>query len=188
MLMATLESTGLSEFWGSAQVEGLQSALKSLAQAANWPAADPGPIDGVVGVKTLTAVNAVINNVQEIPSTVRTALTVVLALAMTDAESRAKAFELVATYASELTTAITVAIARYSGANPPSNTGTGQIKIGTVKHMFATKGVQVTRGPSSGGSFWTPPPGTPWYKQGRVYAIGGGIAALGVGAFFLFRR
>lgn len=193
--MATLESTGLSGYGfadaaSSAAVQRLQQAMKSLSQAANWPAADPGPIDGIVGSQTTTALLVIINTVKEVPSSVKTALSTALIAAQANANARAEAYSLVASYATALTTAILAAIARYAGSTQPSAPTSGgpktpiaqvpiPIKAGTVKTSAAA---------AAGGTFWSPPPGTPWYKQGRVYAIGGGIAALGAGAFFLFRR
>ena len=42
----------------SPQVQSMQQALKALAQASGTPLIDPGPVDGVVGNKTVTAVLA----------------------------------------------------------------------------------------------------------------------------------
>ena len=104
---------------GSAAVQQLQQALARLAQAANWPAVNPGTIDGVIGAKTIGALTAVIGNLAELSSTVKTALQFALAAAMTNTTAMATARQVTEQYASYLTTAINVLAIKYTSQKPP---------------------------------------------------------------------
>lgn len=190
---------------GSAAVENLQKALASLAQAANWPAANPGPADGVVGNKTVAAVGAVIANIPEIPSSLKALLVAGIAIAQTNAKAMAEAKTLIESHAPQITAAVLAAIARYSGSGQPSTTA----PAGTTSALNTLKMRVAASLPSPGGLVMAPPspitasglpsqgatpssffstsPTAPFYKKKSTYYIAGGVAAAGVIAFLIFR-
>lgn len=195
MLTATIQShtfAGSYGFAGSAAVENLQRALTALAQAAGWPAANPGPVDGIVGPRTLSALIAVVTNINEIPSQVKYLLAPALAIALTNDRAQAEAKRLVEQYAAELTAAVTAAIARYAGSSQPANqpaaspTGPSKTKQMALLPGVMSPGSMLAPTTSAGlmpGSYLVAP-GTakPFYKNWKTYAIAGGIAAaLGIG-------
>jgi len=190
MLTATLESTSLAGLGGSAAIENLQNALTALAQVANWPSVNPGPVDGLVGTKTLSAVIGVISSIKEIPSSVRTVLGPILALAMTNDRAKAAAIKAVSEYAAQLTVGVTAAIARYAGSSqpgsnpqtPPADTtgtpapGGGYFITKGGASPFTAQGISYLTTGSGGAS-------TPFYKSWKTYAIAAGVLAAGYGAY-----
>jgi lysozyme family protein len=202
MLTASIQShtfAGSYGFHGSAAVENLQRALTALAQAAGWPAANPGGVDGIVGPRTISAIIAVVANIPEIPSSVKYLLAPALAIALTNDRAQAEAKTLIEQYAAELTAATTAAIARYAGSSQPSSqptsspTGPASTKTGRaiLPGLFTTGMLAPASSASSQGapSYLTfPSQEKPFYKNWKTYAIGGGaLAALGLGWFFFVR-
>lgn len=109
---------------GNAAVTSLQNSLKALAQVTGRVAIDPGGADGVVGVRTMSAIIAGFNIIAEkLPSELKTALQIGLVVGgMTN-----QAKELVTRYASQLDVATKAATLKYAtggGQLPGTNTGT----------------------------------------------------------------
>lgn len=193
-------------FFGTAAVENLQRAMLALAQAANWPLANPGPIDGVVGTTTIAALGGIIQSVPDIPSNLKSILAVALAAAQFNANAKAEAIQLIETYAAQLTTAITAMVAKYGGGSPPASGDQGSgmptsttlparriVGGGIIDNYLLPPGTRVasppktySTTPASPGtmptaSFWAVPPGTPWYRNWKIWAgVGGAIVAGGI--------
>jgi len=151
----------------SAAIQSLQTALVGLAQASGRPAINPGPVDGILGDKTMLAVAAGLQAASErIPKD--TAATVVSA-ALVFGATTSQAKTAVTTYASQLTVIIKAATAAYA---------TGLIK-NPSQFPIQTFAAQPSALPGAGaGSIL----GTgPWYKTWW------GMGAIVVGAFFVYR-
>lgn len=183
-------------FYGTAAVENLQKALTSLAQAANWPVANPGPITGDVNVQTISAVAGTVASIPGIPSAVKTGLLAAAVGAAFNAQMRAEATKLIEQYATQLTAGVAALISKYSGAKVPAP---GSIPVLQTINPILVRATSASAGlyttdPTTGAlvpatkSFaWNPPPGTPWYKHMKVWAAIGGIAAAGGVAYFAMR-
>jgi hypothetical protein len=103
-------------------VSGLQQSLKSLAQISGRPNIDPGTVDGVVGIRTMSAIVAAFGIISDkLPSEARYALQVGLIVGGQTTQAR----DLVTRYASQLDMAVKAAIlklAQGGGAIPTPQT------------------------------------------------------------------
>lgn len=115
-------NTFLMGLSGNAAVQGLQQSLKSLAQVTGRTAIDPGAVDGIVGVRTMSAIVAAFNILAEkLPNEAKYALQV--GLIVGGQTNQAK--ELVTRYASQLDMATKAAILKYAtggGSSVPTPT------------------------------------------------------------------
>lgn len=188
--------TLVGAFFGTAAVENLQKALTALAQAANWPVANPGPVTGEVNAPTIAAVGGTIASIPDIPSPVKSAVLAAAVGAAFNASMKAEAIKLIESYATQLTAGVTAMIAKYGGGKAPATpTINPMLHINPilVQATSASAGLY-TKDPTTGQlvpttkSFaWNPPAGTPWYKHLKVWAAIGGIAAAGGVAYYAFR-
>lgn len=116
---AQSRNTFLMGLSGNAAVQSLQQSLKSLAQVTGRPAIDPGTVDGIVGVRTMSAIVAGFNIIAEkLPNEAKYALQVGLIVG----GQTTQAMELVTRYASQLDMAVKAAILKYAtsgGASQP---------------------------------------------------------------------
>lgn len=117
-------------------VAELQRVLKTYAQITGYTPADPGVVDGVIGIKTTMAVIAIVPRVPGLPSEV-TAMVPVMALMLAAEDTRTQVFNLIKRNASLITKAI-IALEAYrvgtgTGTAPPATTPTStSIKAGTL--------------------------------------------------------
>jgi hypothetical protein len=104
---------------GSAAVQELQQALRELAQAAGWPAVDPGTITGVADSRLVRAVGSVLPNLAGLDGRVKQALTAAL-FAADRFGKLDEAAPYIAQYATYLTGAVRLLISKYGkGTAPP---------------------------------------------------------------------
>lgn len=110
-------------FSGSAAVQTLQQQLAALAQAANWPAVNPGQITGTVTTQTIIALANVIPQLAGLDSTAKQALSLALqgavAMGAVSPEMLAQAQKAVEQYATYLTGAVGMLIVKYGKASAP---------------------------------------------------------------------
>lgn len=91
----------------SASIERLQAALQAYARVTGQPAADPGRVDGILGPKTISAIEIVLPRLGgKLDSSLTTPLAIALPLAAINDDAAAKAQDLITRIAPELTAAI----------------------------------------------------------------------------------
>lgn len=151
----------------SASIKALQQALAAYAAATNYPAANPGAIDGFLGAMTRAAVLAVVPRLPKLPSAVKSILQYG-AVAAVIPEVAQQIDSLITTYAAEITTAIKLLQIAQTPSPPATPTGAGTTATTTTP---STTGPSTTA-PGSG----VPGAAPSWYKTGP------GMAAIGVGA------
>jgi hypothetical protein len=108
---------------GTAQIEELQRALKNLAQAAQWPAVDPGAITGEIDFNLMTSVSTAATGELSVSGGLKAALDLALTYAMTKAPDEALNYftTFVTEWAPQLTLAVNGLAQRYLGVEevPP---------------------------------------------------------------------
>ncbi len=145
-----------------ANIKALQQALAAYAAATNYPAANPGTIDGFIGPMTRMAVINVVPRLPKLPSAVKTILQYgSVAAVIPDIAKQIDS--LIVQYASEITTAIKLLQIAQTPSPPATPTGAGTTATTTTPSTTAPA-------PAASGA----PPS--WYKTGP------GMAAIGVGA------
>lgn len=124
-------------FGGSAAVQGLQQQLTALAQAANWPAVNPGQVTGTVNTQTIVALAAVIPQLAGLDAKVRDilvfAINGAIAMGAVSAEIMAQAQKVVEQYATYLSGAVGLLIAKYGKGSAPPVTQPNPAGIKIVK-------------------------------------------------------
>lgn len=105
---------------GNPAVQSLQNSLKGLAQVTGRTAIDPGPADGIVGVKTMSAIIAGFNILAEkLSSDAATAIKIGLVIGGMTPQAQ----ELVTRFASQLDIAAKAATLKYAtGSSSPAPT------------------------------------------------------------------
>lgn len=111
-------------------VAELQRVLKAYVAATGYTAADPGTVDGLVGIKTATAVAMMIPRIPDLPQTVRAMGPVMLMLMATE-EGRANVYKMIRENASMLAAAIIAMEAYRAGTTATSGGGTAPAAPGT---------------------------------------------------------
>lgn len=126
---------------GNAAVTGLQNSLKGLAQVTGRTAIDPGKADGIVGVKTMSAIVAGFNLLAEqLPSDVVSAVKIGLVIGGMTPQAQ----ELVTRFASQLDMAARAATLKYAGSSTSAPTpaapaaGQGVIMPNATMQWFKT--------------------------------------------------
>jgi hypothetical protein len=150
-------------------VAELQRVLAAYAQATGYTAANPGPIDGIVGTQTALAVIAMLPKIPNLPDAVRSMATVMPMMLATD-DGKQAMFNLIRNNASGIAKAIVamevVRVTTGSGTpgTPTTSTG-GKAAWAVVSNAAAMPG----------GALWLPvltPGGSPaaalaiWYFDG----------------------
>lgn len=109
---------------GTAEVQELQEALRSLSQAAGWPAVNPGEVTGIVNRQTVTAVAAVLPKLAgKISKWVATTLQAALAFAQMNSDAMAEATSAIEQYAQWITEGVRALTLAYSqGPSVPTTT------------------------------------------------------------------
>jgi hypothetical protein len=103
-------------------VAELQRVLKAYAAATGYTAADPGTVDGLVGIKTATAVAMMIPRIPDLPQTVRAMGPVMLMLLATD-DGRTNVYKMIRENASTIAAGI-IAMEAYRAGTAASSGGT----------------------------------------------------------------
>lgn len=125
----------------NSNVKKMQQALATYAKVTGYAAANPGPVDGIVGTQTVNAVIAMIPMIPKLPSEIKTLATIApIILVDADAMKRAKSF--ITSKAPEITKGI-VGLAAYQAGtgtlptpvNPPT-----QLPVGPTAPGAATGG------------------------------------------------
>lgn len=113
-------------------VAELQRVLTTYAQITGFTPANPGPVDGIVGIKTTLAVVAMLPRVPGLPSEV-TAMAPVIALLLATTDGQKQAFGLIQRNASTISRAI-IALEAYrigtASGTPGTTPTTTSIKTG----------------------------------------------------------
>lgn len=172
-------------------VAELQRTLKAYADLVHYPAADPGPVDGIVGTQTATAVLMVIPRIPKIPDEVR-ALAMLGPLALSNADLRAQMFKTITSYASYISAAIIAAqvgqaIVGDGSAAPPTVGGKRPAAVSAASQLVnmtmtgwqtqaAPGGGTIPTNPASAIFFWDF-----WTQRYRVAVPRG--AGLGAGGY-----
>jgi hypothetical protein len=122
-------------------VAELQRVLKAYVAATGYTAADPGTVDGLVGIKTATAVAMMIPRIPDLPQTVRAMGPVILMLLATD-DGRANVYKMIRENASAIAGGI-IAMEAYrasaatnSTSAPAATTTTVTMAPGTPRTRF----------------------------------------------------
>lgn len=103
-------------------VAELQRVLKAYVAATGYTAADPGTVDGLVGIKTATAVAMMIPRIPDLPQTVRAMGPVMLMLMATE-EGRANVYKMIRENASMIAGGI-IAMEAYRAGTAATSSGT----------------------------------------------------------------
>lgn len=141
-------------------VAELQRTLKAYAQLSGYTPADPGPVDGIVGMKTALAVLMVVPRIPKVPDEIK-AIAALGPLALSNDDMRDSVFKAITRYAGYISAAI-IAAQAYQAVNnaggpttPPTPTGTGGKKPGQyaniqMQMVNAVTGWQTQTTPSGG--------------------------------------
>ena len=148
-------------------VAELQRVLKVYVQLTGYAPADPGTVDGLVGLRTVTAVIAMIPRVPGLPAELR-AIAPVLTLMLATDDGKKQAFDLVKKNAGTISKAI-IGLQIYQvgsqGGSPGTTPTTTSIKNG-MQHagaLLAISGMQPPASSTSGGTVPTNPTTTIWF-------------------------
>ncbi len=157
-------------------VAELQRTLKAYAEITGFAGADPGTVDGVVGMKTATAVINVVPRLPSLPSEVRVLFGPVALLALMDSQLREQAFRQIRSNATTISRAI-IALEVYRAAQASTaQPGTPVPKSPTTPWRFPA--IYTTQLPAAGSQI-TPAntPTTPalalWFYDGwrKTYRV-----------------
>lgn len=110
-------------------VAELQRVLKAYVAATGYTAADPGTVDGLVGIKTATAVAMMIPRIPDLPQTVRAMGPVMLMLLATD-DGRANVYKMIRENASTIAGGI-IAMEAYRAGTAATSGGAAPAVPGT---------------------------------------------------------
>lgn len=102
------------------KVKQLQQALTTYARVTGFSAANPGAIDGVVGIQTISAVIAMIPLIPKLPDTVK-AIAPLGPLILINSDARARATKFITDNADKITNGI-IGLAAYQA-------GTGRLPV-----------------------------------------------------------
>lgn len=174
-------------------VAELQRTLKAYAQLVHYAPADPGTVDGIVGVKTATAVLLVVPRIPKIPDEIK-AVAMLGPLALANDDMRKEVFKLITNYASTISAAIIAAqviqATTGGGSATSSTTATGGKKPATNSIAALLPGITAagwqTQAAPGGGIVPTNPANTIffwdfWTQRYRVAVPRG--AGLGAGGY-----
>lgn len=150
-------------------VAELQRVLKTYVQITGYTPADPGTVDGIVGIKTVMAVVAMLPRVPGLPSEIR-ALAPVISLMLVTDDGRAQAFNLVKSNAGTISKAI-IALEAYrigtASGSPGATPTSTSIKAGTLQMHAAAAAVAAGMLPpvtaTGGGAIPTSPELSIWF-------------------------
>lgn len=187
MIILSAPGAGLRGLRGSSAVENLQRALKAYAQTSGNVMADPGSVDGVIGSKTMTAVQAVLPVIAgKINRTLASALQIALPLAAMDPATMERSKQLVEQLAPEMTVALLALTAQTVVSPPtaPTSPATGIRKIPGIDPRFlnfqnqtVVPGASPVMPPAATpDGYPAPMPFGPWYKTWW------GLSVIGIGA------
>ncbi len=115
-------------------VAELQRTLKAYAQLSGYAPADPGPVDGIVGMQTALAVLMVVPRIPKVPDEIK-AIAALGPLALSNDDMRTNVFKAITSYAGYISAAIIAAQAYQAvnnagGPTTPPTTTTGGKKPG----------------------------------------------------------
>lgn len=169
-------------------VAELQRTLKAYSTLVHYPLADPGEVDGIVGLSTALAVIAVVPRIPKIPDEIRV-LATLGPLAMSNDDMRKQVFKTITSYASYISAAIIAAQvvqAVDSGGTPagggkrPASAATGATALPGAATGWQTYAVPggglVPTNPAAAIFFWDF-----WTQRYRVAVPRG--AGLGAGGY-----
>ena len=156
-------------------VAELQRVLKAYAAATGYTAADPGPVDGLVGIKTATAVAMMIPRIPDLPQSVRAMGPVILMLLATD-DGRASVYKMIRENASTIAGGI-IAMEAYRAGTAASGGGSTPAQ-GTPAPRTRFSEALTTVLVSAAGSPAVPamPTTTIWWYAGNQYRVAVGAA------------
>lgn len=157
-------------------VAELQRVLKAYVQITGYAPADPGTVDGIVGIKTAMAVIAMLPRVPGLPDEVR-ALAPVISLMLATEDGRSQAFGIIKRNAGTISKGIIAMEAYRVGtssptAPPPGTTPTStSVKANTLWHPGAninavTSGQVAPAITTAGGAIPTNPALAIWFFDG----------------------
>lgn len=154
-------------------VAELQRVLKTYVQITGYQPADPGAVDGIIGVKTTMAVIAMLPRVPGLPAEVR-ALAPVLTLMLATAEGKQQAFDLIRKNAGSISKAV-IALEAYrigtATGTPGTTPSTTAIKTGALN--YAASLVWMGAAPTPGGAVPAMPAASIWFYDSwkRTYRV-----------------
>lgn len=104
-------------------VAELQRVLKAYAAATGYTAADPGPVDGLVGIKTATAVALLIPRIPDLPQAVQALAPVAIMFIAAGGDKAASVYKMIRENASTIAAGI-IAMEAYRAGTAASSGGT----------------------------------------------------------------
>ena len=151
-------------------VAELQRVLKAYVAATGYAAADPGTVDGLVGIKTATAVAMMIPRIPDLPQSVRAMGPVILMLLATD-DGRASVYKMIRENASTIAGGI-IAMEAYRAGTAASGGGSTPAQ-GTPTPRTRFSEALTTVLVSAAGSPAVPamPTTTIWWYAGNQYRV-----------------
>lgn len=151
-------------------VAELQRVLKAYVAATGYAAADPGTVDGLVGIKTATAVAMMIPRIPDLPQSVRAMGPVILMLLATD-DGRASVYKMIRENASTIAGGI-IAMEAYRAGTAASGGGSTPAQ-GTPAPRTRFSEALTTVLVSAAGSPAVPamPTTTIWWYAGNQYRV-----------------
>jgi hypothetical protein len=151
-------------------VAELQRVLKAYVAATGYAAADPGTVDGLVGIKTATAVAMMIPRIPDLPQSVRAMGPVILMLLATD-DGRASVYKMIRENASTIAGGI-IAMEAYRAGTAASGGGSTPAQ-GTPTPRTRFSEALTTVLVSAAGSPAVPamPTTTIWWYAGDQYRV-----------------
>lgn len=166
-------------------VAELQRTLKTYAQLTQYPPADPGVVDGIVGTSTALAVIMIVPRVPRVPDEIK-ALARLGPLALSNDDVRVALFKAITSYASYISGAIIAmqVVTTATGTAPPAGGGRPAHALAPDAYTGAVTGWQVYTTP--GGAVPTNPATAIFYRdfwtQSYRVAVPRG-AGLGAGGY-----
>lgn len=108
---------------GSAEIEEMQRAMIALSQAAGWPAANPGPVTGVVDKRTVVALGLTIAQLSNLSTLEKLTLSGAIMAASENSSALGYAQQVVGQYAKYLTIGIKALTVKYTKTSGDLPTG-----------------------------------------------------------------
>jgi hypothetical protein len=148
-------------------VAELQRVLKAYVQVTGYTPADPGTVDGIVGVKTAMAVIAMLPRVPGIPEEVR-AMAPVLSIMLATDDGKTQVYRTIKNNASTIAKAI-IALEAYRVGTSSGSPATTATSTAIATNTFFNPGAIAT----AGGAIPGDPRVTIWFYDGfrKVYRV-----------------
>lgn len=152
-------------------VAELQRVLKAYVAATGYTAADPGAVDGLVGIKTATAVALMIPRIPDLPTVVQAMGPVMLMLLATD-DGRTNVYKMIRENASTIAAGI-IAMEAYRAGTAASSASGAPTTAGATSPRVRFDAALTSALVSAAGSPAVPamPATAIWWYDGTQYRV-----------------